>query len=44
MLQNAEKIIDFLIKNKCAWEIDGETIVFDSDSLIDEYGKLTDQL
>ena len=44
MLQNAEKIIDFLIKNKGAWEIDGETIVFDSDSLIDEYGKLTDQL
>lgn len=44
MLQNAKKIIDFLIQNKGAWEIDGETIVFDSDSLIDEYGKLTDQL
>ena len=33
LLDNSEKIIDFLIENKGKWQIEGDNIVFNSDTL-----------
>lgn len=44
LLQNSEKVIDFLIENKNSWSIDGHNILFNSDSLIDKYNKLISEL
>lgn len=44
LLQNSEKVIDFLIENKNSWNIDGQNILFNSDSLIDKYNKLISEL
>lgn len=44
VMNNSEDIIDFLVKNKGKWEIDGEDIVFDNQKLIDEYQELIDKI
>lgn len=44
LLQNSEKVIDFLIENKNSWSIEGDNISFNSDSLIDKYNKLINEL
>lgn len=40
MLDDSEKIINFLVENKNAWEIEGDTIVFDTNELVDQYNNL----
>lgn len=44
LLQKSEKVIDFLIENKSSWNIEGDNISFDSNSLINKYNKLTSEL
>ena len=43
-MNNSEDIIDFLVKNKGKWEIDGEDIVFDNQKLINEYQELIEKI
>lgn len=40
MLDDSEKIINFLVDNKNAWEVEGDTIVFDTNELVDQYNNL----
>ena len=40
MLDDSEKIINFLVENKNAWEVEGDTIVFDTNELVDQYNYL----
>lgn len=40
MLDDSEKIINFLVENKNAWEVEGDTIVFDTNELVDQYNNL----
>ena len=44
LLDNSEKIIDFLINNKDQWYIEGENIVFKTDALLTEYNNLVANL
>lgn len=44
LLKYSEDVIDFLVKNKGKWQIDGENIVFESQELSDEYTKLIDKV
>ena len=44
VLDTAEEIINFLIKNEGKWQIEDENIVFDNDSLENEYEDLIGQL
>lgn len=44
LLQSSEKVIDFLVENKNSWSIEGDNISFNSDSLIDKYNKLINEL
>ena len=44
VMNNSEDIIDFLVKNKGKWEIDGEDIVFDNQKLINEYQELIEKI
>ncbi len=44
LLDNSEKIIDFLISNKDQWYIEGENIVFKTDALLTEYNNLVANL
>jgi len=37
MLNLAEEIINFLVENKGEWEVEGEQIVFNSNSLVQQY-------
>ena len=39
-VKQAEKVIDFLIKNKSEWYIEKDSIYFNSQKLVDEYNKL----
>lgn len=40
MLDDSEKIINFLVENKNAWKVEGDTIVFDTNELVDQYNNL----
>lgn len=40
MLDDSEKIINFLVENKNAWEVEEDTIVFDTNELVDQYNNL----
>ena len=40
MLDDSEKIINFLVENKNSWEVEGDTIVFDTNELVDQYNNL----
>lgn len=44
LLDNIEKIIDFLIANKNDWHIEGENIVFNSNSSLNKYNELLENL
>lgn len=44
LLSKQEEIIDFLVKNKRSWKIEDNTLVFYSQSLSDQYNKLTSEL
>ena len=44
ILNTSEEILNLLSENKDSWKIDGETIVFSSESLSDEYNELVDAL
>lgn len=44
LLQNSEKVINFLVNNKDSWEIDGENISFNSDVLSNQYNELINNL
>ena len=44
VLNTTEEIIDFLIKNKGKWSLENDGIVFDSDSLLNEYETLVSKL
>ena len=44
VLDKSEEIINFLIKNEGKWQIEDENIVFDNDSLENEYEDLIGQL
>lgn len=44
VLNTTEEIIDFLIKNKGKWSLKNDGIVFDSDSLLNEYETLVSKL
>ncbi len=40
MLDDEDKIIDFLIANKGKWNVSGNNIVFDTDEMVNEYNKM----
>lgn len=44
LLDSVEKIIDFLIENKNAWQVDGESLAFTSDSALNKYNELLEML
>ena len=44
LLDSVEKIIDFLIENKNAWQVDGESLAFTSDSALNKYNELLNML
>ena len=44
VLSTSEKIINFLSENKGKWEIEDDSIVFDTQKLSDEYDKLTSEI
>lgn len=44
LLQNSEKVINFLSDNKDSWNIEGENIVFNSDDLTNKYEELINNL
>ena len=44
ILNTSEEILNLLSENQDSWEIDGEIIVFSSESLSDEYNELVDAL
>ena len=44
LLQNSEKVINFLSDNKDSWNIEGENIVFNSDDLTSKYEELINNL
>lgn len=44
LLDNIEKIIDFLIANKNDWHIEGENIVFNSNASLNKYNELLENL
>lgn len=44
LLNDEEKVIDFLIENKDNWEVQDDQILFTSDSLIEEYNTLISAL
>ena len=44
VLSTSEKIINFLSENKGKWEIEEDSIVFETQKLSDEYDKLTSEI
>lgn len=44
MLELEEDVIDFLIENKGNWEVQGEQVMFNSNSLVTEYNALLTKL
>lgn len=40
MLDSCEEVINFLVENKNAWNIENGSIVFDTDELVDQYNNL----
>lgn len=44
LLQESEKVINFLIDNKSSWKIDGENISFNSNILSNQYNELINNL
>lgn len=44
LLQNSEKVINFLSDNKDSWNIEGENIVFNSNDLTSKYEELINNL
>ena len=44
MLEIEEEVIDFLIENKDKWQIQGEQIVFNSNSLVIKYNSFLTKL
>ena len=40
ILENSEKVINFLVKNKYKWSVQNNTIIFTEDNLISEYNSL----
>ena len=44
VLTVSEKIINFLSENKGSWEIEDNSIVFDTQKLSDEYDKLVSEI
>lgn len=44
VLSTSEKIINFLSENKGTWEIEDDSIVFDTQKLSDEYDNLTSEI
>lgn len=44
ILNNEEKIINMLKENKNHWKIEGDTILFDTDELVQEYNNLINEL
>lgn len=44
MLNTSEKVLNLLSENQDAWKIEGENIVFNSDSLSNEYDELINSL
>lgn len=44
LLEKEEVVINFLIKNKNSWYIEGENIVFETDTLVNEYNELISKL
>ncbi|MBS6251674.1 MAG: hypothetical protein ACLTPN_05740 [Clostridia bacterium] len=44
LLDSVEKIIDFLIENKNAWQVDGKSLAFTSDSALNKYNELLEML
>ena len=44
ILNTSEEVLNLLSENQDSWEIDGDTIVFSSESLSDEYNELVDAL
>lgn len=44
LLQNTEKVIDFLIENKDNWEVNEENIIFNSELLSNKYNELIENL
>ena len=44
ILQNSEKVIDFLIANKNNWKIENDSIVFNNEDLSNQYMDLITQI
>ena len=44
VLQVEQEVIDFLVANKGKWEVEDENIVFEQDSLIQEYNELLEKI
>ena len=44
MLKTSDKVLDLLIKSKKSWTIEGDQIIFDNNTLLKEYNKLTAEL
>ena len=44
VLSTSETIINFLSENKGKWEIEEDSIVFETQKLSDEYDKLTSEI
>lgn len=44
LLENSNKVIDFLIENKDNWEVQEDNILFTNDTLIEQYNKLINNL
>lgn len=44
MLEIAEEVIDFLIENNGNWEVQGEQVLFNSNSLVIKYNSFLTKL
>ena len=44
ILNTSEEVLNLLSQNQDSWEIDGENIVFNSDSLSNQYDELVNSL
>ena len=44
LLDTSNKVLDLLSKNQNGWKMDGDTIVFNSESLSNEYDNLVNSL
>ena len=44
LVSQEQDVIDFLVKNKNNWKIDGEQIVFSTEKLSNDYNKLISEI